>query len=330
MDTLREIISKIDTNKSNLNGTRESFDNLTIHDVYKIAETKIEEMCLEYNMNNFSLPKIKGYNSLVIYADSIIENKIYKYAIKIHVYDKDEIKTLDTVHQLVSENNISPKIYYNYNIDYNSKNFIINITVSERLILFSDFEWTTLNQIKNSIITLIEKTIKLHSLGYVHNDIKYENLGFDADGNTFLFDFDNFSKITKSSCLKIYSSSVCHPPDILIKSSISNGLGNRIIDLFSICIIILGDIIRINSWQFNNAQLYEKNFQITHFKRHKMHDVIQRKIYHTYKDLCLSQFWFSLINFFHLVFQKNTKITNKHAFIRRAQKLILRMKTDLE
>ena len=100
--------------------------------------------------------------------------------------------------------------------------------------------------------------------------------------------------------------------------------------MFSICIIILGDIIRINSWQFNNAQLYEKNFQITQFKRHKIHDVIQRKIYNNYKNLCLSQFWFSLINFFHLVFQKNTKITNKQAFIRRAQKLITRMKTDME
>ena len=106
METLREIISKIDTNKSNLNGSSESFDNLTIHDIYDKAEPKIQEMFLEYNMNNFSLPKIKGYNSLVIYADSIIEDKILKYAIKIHVYNKDDIINLDTVHKLVSENNI--------------------------------------------------------------------------------------------------------------------------------------------------------------------------------------------------------------------------------
>ena len=92
METLREIISKIDTNKSNLNGSKESFDNLTIHDVYEIAEIKIQEMCLQYNMNNFSLPKIKGYNSLVIYTDSIMEDKIFKYAIKIHVYNKNDIK----------------------------------------------------------------------------------------------------------------------------------------------------------------------------------------------------------------------------------------------
>jgi serine/threonine protein kinase len=330
MEDLRDIINKIDTTESNLDGSNEAFDNLTLHDIYDIVEPKIKEMFLEYNLNNLSLPKINGYNSLVIYADSIIDNEIFKYAIKIQVYNKNDIQTLDTIHKLISENNISPKIYYNYNIDYNSYNFIIRITVSERLILFSDFEWVSINQIKNSIITLIEKTTKLHSLGYVHNDIKYENLGLDQDGNIFLFDFDNFSKISKTSCLKIYSSSVCHPPNILINSSISNGLGNCIIDLFSICIIILGDIIRINSWHFDNAQLYEKNFQITQFKRHKIHDTIQRKINQKYKDDCISQFWYTLINFLHLVFQKNDKITNKHAFSRRVKKLITRMKNDLQ
>jgi serine/threonine protein kinase len=329
MEILSQIISKIDTNKSNLDGSRNSFDNLTLHDVYKIAEPKIREMCLEYNITNFSLPKIMGYNSLVIFAESIIQNIIYKYAIKINVISKSDIENLDKIYELVSENNISPKIYYNYNIDYNSKNFIIKITVSERLILFSDFEWTSINQVKNSIITLIEKTIKLHSLDFVHNDIKYENLGLDLDGNIFLFDFDNFSKITKTSCLKIFSSSVCHPPNILIDTSISNGLGNQIIDLFSICIIILGDIIGLNLWHFDNEQLYEKNYQIKNFKRYKIYQVLQKKIYRNFKDQCLSQFWFSLINFFHLIFQKNKKITNKQAFIRRAKKLIIRMKTDL-
>jgi len=329
MEILSQIISKIDTNKSNLDGSRNSFDNLTLHDVYKIAEPKIREMCLEYNITNFSLPKIMGYNSLVIFAESIIQNIIYKYAIKINVISKSDIENLDKIYELVSENNISPKIYYNYNIDYNSKNFIIKITVSERLILFSDFEWTSINQVKNSIITLIEKTIKLHSFDFVHNDIKYENLGLDLDGNIFLFDFDNFSKITKTSCLKIFSSSVCHPPNILIDTSISKGLGNQIIDLFSICIIILGDIIGLNIWHFDNEQLYEKNYQITNFKRYKIYQVLQKKIYRNFKDQCLSQFWFSLINFFHLIFQKNKKITNKQAFIRRAKKLIIRMKTDL-
>lgn len=330
MESLRTLVFGIDTKKSNLDGSKESFDNLNLHDIYKLAEPKIEEMSSKYNISNFSLPTTRGYNSLVIFADSTIENHTYKLAIKICVICKNEMETIDTIYKLVSDNNISPKIYYDYNIDYGSKNFIIKINVSERLILFSDFEWTSIVQIKNSIITLIEKTTRLHSLGFVHNDIKYENLGLDSEGNIYLFDFDNFSEITRKSCSKRYSSSVCHPPENLINASISHGLGNPIIDLFSICIIILGDIIKINSWQFDNEQLYEKRYQITHFKRHKVHDAIQKKMFRNFKALCTSQFWYSLINFFHVVFQKNKKITTKRAFVRRTRKLIMRMKTDLE
>lgn len=329
METLRKLIPKINSIQTNINGSKEAFDNLTLYDIYKISEPKIKELCSKYNITNFTLPKISGYNSLVIFSDSIFENQIYKYAIKLYVISKSDIEDVDTIYKHVSDNNISPKIYYNYNIDYNSKKFFVKIIVSERLILFYDFEWMSLDKIKNSIITLIEKTIKLHSLGYVHNDIKYENLGLDYNGNIYLFDFDNFSEIDKSSCSKQFSSGICHPPDDLIYKSISNGLGNQIIDLFSICIIILGDIIGINFWYFNDKQLYEKNIQVTNFKRNKIHNVIQRKINQRYKNLCLSQFWFSLINFFHLVFQKNNKITNKRAFTRRAKKLIARMKTDL-
>jgi len=330
MEVLNDIISKIDLCSTNIDGSRGSFDSLTIHDIYRIAEPKIEEICHEYNLTNFSLPKVSGYNSLVIYADGIIEDKIYKYAIKIYIFEKNDLEIINKLQKIVSNNYISPKLYNDYIIDYNSNNFIIKINVSERVILLSDFEWKSVNKIKNTIITLIEKTVKLHYLGFVHNDIKCDNIGVDTEGNTFLFDFDNFSKITKSSCLKIHSTSICHPPNILIDSSIKIGLGNSMIDLFSICCIILGSIIGIQSWYFTDAQLYEKKFQIIHFKRHKIYDVIQRKIHRKYNKLCLSQFWFSLINFFHLVFQKNTKITNRKAFIRRAKKLIIRMKTDLQ
>jgi len=326
MESLRRLVFDINTRKSNLDGSRESFDNLNLHDVYKLAEPKIEEMCSQYNITNFSLPTTMGYNSLVIFADC----QTYKLAIKICVIFKSEFETFDSIYKLVSDNEISPKIFYDYTIDYGSKNFVVKINVSERIIPFSDFEWTSVEQMKKSIVTLIEKTTKLHSLGFVHNDIKYENLGLDSEGNIYLFDFDNFSEITRKSCSKKYSSSVCHPPDNLISASISHCLGNQIIDLFSICIIILGDIIGINYWQFDNEQLNEKRYQVTHFKRHKTHDMMQRRMFRIFKELCISPFWYSLINFFHLVFQKNKKIANKHAFARRTRKLIMRMKTDLE
>lgn len=322
MESLKKLILRINEIKTNIDGSCDSFDYLTLQDLYNIAEPKIGELCSNYNLTNFELPKLSGYNSLVFYA----KNNAFKFAIKIYISHKKNLESIDTIYKHVSYNNISPKIFCDENIDYNSKKYVIKITMSERLILFIDFEWKSLDQVKNSIISLIEKTLKLHSLGYVHNDIKYENLGLDNDGTIYLFDYDNFSEINRSTCLLDYSTAICHPPDILVKSSIAIGLGNQIIDLFSICAIILGEIVGLNFWAFNNKQIREKDIQVRNFKRNRIHDAIQRKIYHKFKELCLSQFWFSLVNFLHLVFQKNERIKNKQAFMRRAKKLVSRMK----
>jgi serine/threonine protein kinase len=325
METLKQLIPEIKYIKTNMDGTTESYDNITLLNMYKIVEPKLGELCLKYEIINFELPKISGYNSLVLYA-----NGKSKFAIKIFIISKKDLEKFDTIYKLISDNNISPKIYSDYNIEYNSTKYVAKIIVSERVILFSDFEWETIKQVKKSIMTLIEKTVKLHSLGYVHNDIKYENLGLDIDGNMYLFDFDNFSEISKTSCSKVLSSYVCYPPDILVDTSIEIGMGNQIIDLFSICTIILGNIIGLNFWAFDNKQLREKDLQIRNFERKRIHDAIQRKIYGKYKDLCLSQFWFSLINFLELVFQKNLRIKNNRAFTRRAKKLVARMKSDMK
>ena len=325
METLKELIPKINSIKTNIDGSNKSYDNLTLRDLYNIAEPKLAELCSKYKITNFELPKISGYNSLVIYADNFQS----KFVIKILVISKNDIENFDTIYKHVSDNNISPKIYYDDNININSRKYIVKITVSERLILFSEFKWGSLNKMKVSIMTLIDKTLKLHSLGYIHSDIKYENLGLDADGNIYLFDYDNFSEISKMSCSLKYSSSVCHPSDNLVEKSIAIGLGNQIIDLFSICAIILGDIIGIYFWAFDNKQLREKDFQIRNFERKRIHNEIQKKIYYKFNDLCLSKFWFSLINFLELFFQKNPRINNNRAFTRRAKKLIARMKDNL-
>ncbi len=325
METLKEIIPKINSIKTNIDGSSDSYDYLTLLDLYNIAEPKLGEICEKYKIMNFELPKISGYNSLVIYA----ANNQSKFAIKIFIISKNDIPKFDKIYKLISENLISPKIYYDENIDINSKKYIVKITVTDRLILFSEFKWDSLYKMKNSILSFIEKTLKLHSLGYVHNDIKYENLGLDEDGNMYLFDFDNFSEVCKTSCSKLLSSTVCHPPDILVQASISIGLGNKIIDLFSICAIILGDIIGIHFWAFNNKQLREKDIQIRSFERVWIHDSIERKIYEKFNDFCLSKFWFSLVNFLEIVFQKNPWINNNRAFTRRAKKLVARMKSDL-
>ena len=325
METLKELIPKIKFIKTNIDGLTYFCDFLNLTDLYNISESKITEICLIYNITNFELPKISGYNSLVIYAD----NNQSKFAIKIFIISKKDLEIFDKMYKYISDNDISPKIYSNYNIEYNSTKYIAKIIVSERVILFTDFEFGSLKQVKNSILSFIEKTLKLHSLGFVHNDIKYENLGLDGEGNIYLFDFDNFSELCKTSCSKLLSSTVCYPPDILVDASIEIGMGNQIIDLFSICTIILGNIIGINFWAFNNKQLCEKDFQIRSFERNRIHDAIERKIQCKYKDICLSKFWFSLINFLELVFQKNLRIKNNRAFTRRAKKLVARMKDNL-
>ena len=322
MESLKKLKPIINEIKTNIDGSCDSFDYITLQDLYNIAEPKIEELCSKYNLRNFELPKISGHNSLVFYA----KNNAFKFAIKIYICHKKTLELIDTIYKNVSHHDISPKIFCDENIEYNSKKYVVKITMSERLILFIDFEWKSLAQMKNSIISLIEKTLKLHSFGYVHNDIKYENLGLDNDGNIYLFDYDNFSKISKRTCLLDYSSAVCHPPNILVESSIAIGLGNQIIDLFSICVIILGEIVGLNFWRFDNKQFREKDIQIRNFKRKCIHDAIQREINSNFNESCLSQFWFSLVNFIHLVFQKNERIKNKQAFTRRAKKLVSRMK----
>lgn len=322
MESLKKLIPRINEIKTNIDGSCDFFDYLTLQDLYNIAEPKIEELCSKYNLTNFELPKINGYNSLVFYA----KNNAFKFAIKIYICHKKYLEIINTIYKHVSHHDISPKIFCDENIEYNSKKYVVKITMSERLILFIDFEWKSLAQMKNSIISLIEKTLKLHSLGYVHNDIKYENLGLDNDGTIYLFDYDNFSEISRLTCSMDFSTAVCHPPDILVESSIAIRLGNQIIDLFSVCAIILGEIIGLNFWRFDNEQLREKDIQIRNFKRNRIHDAIQRNIHRKFKELCLSQFWFSLVNFIHLVLQKNERIKNKQAFTRRAKKLVSRMK----
>ena len=326
METLKEIIPELKYIQTNSDGSSDSCDYLTLQNLYNIAEPKLVELCSKYDITKFELPKNSGYNSLVIYADG----KNRKFAIKIYVCHKKNLGMIDTINRHVSEDMISPKIYFDENVYYNSLRYVVKITVTEKLILFSDFKWETLEQKKNSIVSLIEKTLKLHSLGYIHGDIKYENLGLDSDGTIYLFDFDNFSEICKKSCSLDYSSSVCHPPKNLVDASIAIGLGNQIIDLFSICEIILGNIIGLYFWAFDNRQLHEKNIQVINFKRNRIYNAIQRRIQSKFMDLCLCQFWFSLVNFFHLVFQKNKQIKNKQALTRRSKKLVGRMKMDYE
>ena len=95
METLKEIIPEIKYIKTNIDGSSKSYDNITLHDLYNIAEPKIVELCSKFDITKFELPKISGYNSLVIYAD----NNQSKFAIKIFVISKNDIENFDTIYK---------------------------------------------------------------------------------------------------------------------------------------------------------------------------------------------------------------------------------------
>jgi hypothetical protein len=84
MENLKKIISQIKYIQTNIDGSSDSCDYFTLQNLYNIAEPKLVELCSKYDITKFELPKISGYNSLVIYADSTN----HKFAIKIYVSHK--------------------------------------------------------------------------------------------------------------------------------------------------------------------------------------------------------------------------------------------------
>jgi len=328
---LDNIIKNLDNYSSNLNGLDKNTDYLTLEKVYQMSKPMLLTIGNKYSLSHFSLPDVMGANSLVIFADILIDDKLHEVAIKIYVQPKCIKESIEHLQDLVSLHDISPKLYYKSSIEFGSIDNIITIVMNSKIIQFTLFNWTSPIQMKRAVVTLLEKTMKLHRLGFVHNDIKYENFGMDKHGTVFLYDFDNFDKVRNNSCSILLSSIVCHPPHQLRSDYINYGLGNRLVDLFSIISIILGDIFGIINWQFSREQFPKKNQAISTFNCRKIIYWIQ---YNLSKKFCgyvknKSPFWYALTNFINLILLKS-KITRHRTFFSRAQKLISRMKENID
>ena len=113
MESLKKLIPRINEIKTNIDGSCDSFDYLTLQDLYNIAEPKIVELCSKYNLTNFELPNTSGHNSLVFYA----KNNVFKFAIKIYINHKKYLESIDIIYKYVSHHDISPKIFCDENID---------------------------------------------------------------------------------------------------------------------------------------------------------------------------------------------------------------------
>lgn len=316
---------------SNFDGSCSSDNYMTLPKLYRLSKPALLRIGHKFNLTNFALPHCMGSNSLVIYANGLIVDKPQSVAIKISVQDRHFDNTeLDRLQTLVSDLEIAPKIVYNTELEFGTSTYFIKIVVSHKVIPFDLFCWSDIKQMKTAAVTLLEKVLKLHTLGYVHNDIKRANFGLDSDGTVFLFDFDNFTKIKSYNCDVSLSTSTCHPPHFLRQEYIAKGLGSRAIDLFPVMSIILGDIFGVIFWKFNSEQFPEKIRSLVNFNRGKIYYWIQHNMSKQFLDYSYQKnpFWYSLTNLAHLFF-KEASILRRRQFLKRASLLVAIMKTNI-
>jgi hypothetical protein len=328
---LDSISKYLNTINSNFDGTCENLEFLTLLDLYNRSRPALLSIGSKFSLGNFSLPTEMGANSLVIYSGATVRGKKKNIAIKISLgFTHSNSNNLDYVLKLASDFKISPKILHQELVEFGSPDAKIKIVLSTQIIPFSSFKWSSVNQIKQATVSLIEKTLLLHSWGYVHNDLKYENFGMDKNGTVYLFDFDNYSQIKKLKCPLNLSSSVCHPPPALMNDYLEKKLGNRIIDLFSIVSIILGDFYGIKFWQFSKEQFQEKTKAVSNFNRGKIYYWIQHNLAKKFKGYAHEKnpFWYALTNFVHLIL-KEVATRSRRNFIIRANRLVERMKVSI-
>lgn len=331
VEAFNTAIKYLDTEIStNYDGTNEDLEFMTLQSLYLLAQSKLPAVIRLLSLTKPKLPETMGANSLVFYADGYDEcGKNIQVAIKIALQytgiGQDEIFKLN---QTLSENGISPKVYYQELFPFSDDNNLM-IFVSERIIPYEKFVWRSVYQKKRAAVSLLDKVFRLHKLGIVHNDIKYENFGMNSVGEVYLFDFDNYHSITPNRCSVSSSSGICHPPFELRQNYIKNKMGNRIVDLFPAVACVLGDILGIRYWQFSNEQILEKTESTKRFNRGKIYYWIQKNMSRNFPTYRYSQepFWYALTNLLYMILKESDR--SKKSFNHRAKVLIERMRNNL-
>lgn len=319
------------TYESNFDGFSSSDNYMTLPKLYHLSKPVLLRIGRKFNLTNFALPHCMGSNSLVIYADGFIDEKPQSVAIKISVPNRYfNNAELERLQYMVSDLEIAPKIVYDEDLEFGSSRYFIKIVVSHKVTPFELFRWKDVTQMKVAAVTLLEKVLKLHSLGYVHNDIKLANFGLASDGTAYLFDFDNYAKVKPHKCDVSLSTSTCHPPHFFRQEYITKGLGSRAIDLFPVMSIILGDILGVTFWKFTNEQFPEKIKALANFNRGKIYYWIQHNMSRQFADYSYqkSPFWYALTNIAHLFFREASTRCRRR-FLKRASLLVTIMKANI-
>ena len=334
-----ESIYNYPINKTHFNGKDPHCDNMTIYDLLNYAKLPLGRIATTWSISNIKLPPTIGANSLVFYADALkpalkpASRDALEIVIKIAltpIYIVDDIDNPILI--IASKNNISPQLLIEEFHYYKSTTKMISIVVSTKVIPFMLFKWINNSQKKIAIVSLLDKIFKLHRLGYVHNDIKLENIGMDPTGEISLYDFDNFGLVDPTLCDTSFSSSQCLPPVFLIEQFIKLNLGNIIIDIFPAIACILGNIINIESWQFRGLQLTKKEVCIKDFNPKTIywniyHELVdhERALFHGDKK---DSFSLALSYFIKLFLHDSLTLTTK-LFLSKANILLMQLKRAL-
>ena len=319
-------------NKTHFNGINKNCDYMTIYDLLDYAKIPLGKITKDWSLSNIRLPPTIGSNSLVFYADAITPSTCEPLGVVIKLALTPNNIVEDIEHPIMiiaSKNNISPKLlieeYYNYGSVYNEK--MVSIIVSAKVIPFILFKWINKSQKRIAIVSLIDKVFTLHKNGYVHNDIKYENIGMNLNGEISLYDFDNFTFVTPHECNHTFSSVVCIPPPFLMDQFIKLKLGNIIIDIFSAISCIFGNILNIESWYFMGLEMTKKTKAISDFDS----KIIYQAIYHELANRELAKkdsFALALSHFTKLFLQESFILSSK-LLMSKANILLMQLKRAL-
>lgn len=312
---------------TNFNGKSAHFRFLTIKDLFSLAEHLLEPLIHDHGLHDFSIPSDTGANSIVVCAKTKEEKEV---VVKIYMDYRIQFPTTIANRRILSDMNIHPKILEDIYDMYDSRSLVVGITISEKMTPFSNFVWSSIDQKKLAVTSLLDKVLKLNEQDIVHSDIKFENICLNQDGEVFLIDFDNWSRVTPDACDVSGSSPLCYPPLELRESFIRMKHGNVILDLFPALGCALGDILGVRFWQFGGEQLAEKTRMVNMFNRGKLCFWIQHNLSRTYSHVHHGDqsFWYHLCDLTYLVV-KESKWLSYTAFRQKASNLIQKMRSSI-
>lgn len=310
------------------------YDGIKADHVFALAKPILHQFLHCHEISNIHFPNddVIGSNSLVFLAT--IKNRSTgeenDVAIKIFMPMKS-VKQLLTDETLVkmSEQGICPNILLNQTTDFGHDTFLISVLISSLVTPLEMYQFKSLDEVKIAIVSFIDIVQKLHNFGLVHLDIKRANICVGMNGKIYLIDFDNCDMINTRSCSLTNSSLSCHPPVQMQEGFIRLGMGDTSIDWFSAIYSILGYVLNMKWWQFDNgiwdedtdeyefARMDEKQRKTLALNRHKLYICIQQEMKKIFPSVLIQSrdpFWSKFCDIVFLIFKGHQKCTNIREF----------------